>query len=199
MVWTSEQTEAVAAVAHKHGVPVHLDGARVFNAAVAQNIDVRELTYPVDSVNVCLSKGLAAPVGSVLCGSLPFIERARKYRKMVGGGMRQAGIIAAAGLVAINAMVDRLAEDHANARKLAEELANIPKLKVDLSKVQTNMVVLDVSGTGMNGEAFSLAMLEQGVKVNANSEYAMRFVTNHDVSNEDINTVLAAVKRVVGA
>src|SRR5215472_48552 len=123
---SASHTKAVADVAHRHGVLVHLDGARVFNAAVALDVDVRELTAPVDSVTFCLSKGLAAPVGSVLCGSKDYVETARKYRKMLGGGMREAGIIAAAGIVALTTMVDRLAEDHANARLIADRLAEIP-------------------------------------------------------------------------
>src|SRR5437867_7032698 len=137
------QTEALCDVAHQAGLKVHLDGARVFNAAVAQQVDVRELTVPVDSVMFCLSKGLSAPVGSMLAGSLDFIERARRMRKMVGGGMRQAGVIAAAGLCALNEMVDRLAEDHVNARRLAEGLQGLPSVDIDLSRVETNMVFGD--------------------------------------------------------
>src|SRR2546428_1165098 len=134
------QTAALSAVAHEAGFPVHLDGARVFNAAVAQRVDVRELSGPVDSVMFCLSKGLSAPVGSMLAGSTAFIERARRMRKMLGGGMRQAGVLAAAGLCALNEMVDRLAEDHVNARRLAEGLQGLSGFDVDLSTVETNMV-----------------------------------------------------------
>src|SRR6266851_3668561 len=128
------QTQALSAVAHGAGFPVHLDGARVFNAAVAQRIDVRQLTAPVDSVMFCLSKGLSAPVGSMLAGSTDFIERARRMRKMLGGGMRQAGVVAAAGLCALDEMVDRLAEDHANAHRLAEGLQRLPGIDIDLSR-----------------------------------------------------------------
>jgi threonine aldolase len=141
---TPEDIAAVAAVAHAAGVPVHVDGARLFNAAVALGRDAREFAGPADSVTFCLSKGLGAPVGSIVCGGAPFVERARRVRKMLGGGMRQAGILAAAGLVALERMVERLAEDHANARTLAEALATMPGLVVDLASVQTNIVIVRV-------------------------------------------------------
>ncbi len=132
-------------VARKHGLQIHMDGARLFNAAVAQNIDAREITRHVDSVTFCLSKGLCAPVGSVICGSAEFIYRARRTRKALGGGMRQAGILAAAGILALNEMVDRLAEDHANARVLAEGLAQIPGVTLDIDMVRTNMVFFNLA------------------------------------------------------
>src|SRR5262247_3094033 len=135
---------AVAAVAHSGGVAVHLDGARLFNAAVALKRPARDFVRDVDSVTFCVSKGLAAPVGSVICGSSEVIAKARRVRKMLGGGMRQAGIIAAAGIVALERMVDRLAEDHANARALAEGLAKRPGLSVDLASVQTNIVIFRI-------------------------------------------------------
>ena len=127
----------IAAVARQNGLAVHMDGARLFNAAVAQNIDAAELTRHVDSVTFCLSKGLCAPVGSVLCGSADFIYRARRARKSLGGGMRQAGVLAAAGLVALNEMIDRLADDHAHARRLAEGLARLPGVRVNVDMVRT--------------------------------------------------------------
>ena len=150
---TPEEIGAVAAVAHGANVPVHLDGARLFNAAVAMRRDAREFTRDVDSVTFCVSKGLGAPVGSVVCGSRGFITRARRVRKMVGGGMRQAGVIAAAGVVALETMVDRLAEDHANARRLAEGIAKVPGLRVDLASVQTNIVIFGVERPGGPGSA----------------------------------------------
>ena len=150
---TPEEIGAVAAVAHGANVPVHLDGARLFNAAVALRRDAREFTRDVDSVTFCVSKGLAAPVGSVVCGSRVFITRARRVRKMVGGGMRQAGVIAAAGIVALETMVDRLAEDHANALRLAEGIAKLPGLRVDLASVQTNIVIFGVERPGGPGSA----------------------------------------------
>src|SRR5437763_3929327 len=143
-----EETAALAAVAHEAGVPVHLDGARLFNAAVALRRPAGDFTRHVDSVTFCVSKGLAAPVGSVVCGTRDFILRAKRFRKMFGGGMRQAGIIAAAGIVALETMVDRLADDHINARTLAEGIARLPKLSVDLASVQTNIVRFHVERPG---------------------------------------------------
>src|SRR6266545_3801121 len=145
---TPEEIEAVAAAAHGVGVPVHLDGARIFNAAVALKRPVVDFARPVDSITFCLSKGLGAPVGSLICGSRDFVTRARRVRKMLGGGMRQVGVLAAAGLVALESMVDRLAEDHANARRLAEGVARLPRVRLDLGKVQTNIVIFHVDRTG---------------------------------------------------
>src|SRR5712692_7241148 len=141
---TPEEIEAVAAVAHGAGVPVHLDGARLFNAAVALRRAASDFARHVDSVTFCVSKGLGAPVGSVVCGPAEFIARARRIRKMLGGGMRQAGVIAAAGIVALERMVNRLAEDHANARTLAEGVARLPGMRIDLASVQTNIVIFRV-------------------------------------------------------
>src|SRR4029453_18975824 len=138
----------IAAVAHEASVPVHMDGARLFNAAVALKRPAGDFVGDIDSVAFCISKGLAAPVGSVICGSGELIGKARRVRKMLGGGMRQAGVIAAAGVVALEKMVDRLAEDHANARALAERLARIPGLVVDLASVQTNIVIFAVERPG---------------------------------------------------
>src|ERR1700682_6501097 len=137
------QTQALCAVAHDAGFPVHLDGARVFNAAIALGVDVRQLTGPVDSVMFCLSKGLSAPVGSMLAGSTDFIERSRRARKMLGGGMRQAGGPGGARRAALEEMVDRLAEDHRNARRLGEGLQGLPGIAIDLARVETNMVFGD--------------------------------------------------------
>ena len=144
VVLSPEYTRQVVNFAHARDIRVHIDGARIFNAAVALGVDVRELIAGADSVTFCLSKGLSAPVGSVLCGSKAFINEARKTRKLVGGGMRQAGVLAAAGILALEQMVDRLAEDHANARLLAESVAQTPGLCVDLARVQTNMVYFEL-------------------------------------------------------
>ncbi|MEI7672587.1 MAG: low-specificity L-threonine aldolase, partial [Deltaproteobacteria bacterium] len=141
---TPDYTAAVVKLAKIQGISVHLDGARIFNAAVALGVDVRELTRGIDSVNVCLSKGLAAPVGSVICGNGKFIARARRIRKMLGGGMRQAGIIAAAGIVALEEMVERLAEDHTNARRLAEGISTIQGLATEPDRVRTNILYIDL-------------------------------------------------------
>lgn len=180
------QAEANA-LAKKHGLSIHLDGARVFNAAVKLGVDVREIARHYDSVSVCLSKGLAAPVGSVLCGSADFIATARRWRKMVGGGMRQAGIIAAAGIIALTEMVDRMADDHANARRLAEGLAGIPGFTIDLDTVQTNMVffTLDEALVGK----FAPFMAEHGITV-GDGPYPIRAVTHYGIEAADIEHVI---------
>jgi threonine aldolase len=198
---TPEQIAAVAAVAHAAGVPVHVDGARLFNAAVALKRDVREFTEPVDSVTFCLSKGLAAPVGSVVCGSAAFIERARRVRKMVGGGMRQAGILAAAGLISLERMVDRLAEDHANARTLAEAVAGMPGLAVDLASVQTNIVIIRVDRGDRPRSVAATDELVKGcaarkVKIHAMGPTAIRCVTHKDVDAEDVRRAVDAFREL---
>lgn len=198
---TPEEIAAVAAVAHAAGVPVHVDGARLFNAAVALKRDPREFAAPVDSVTFCLSKGLGAPVGSVVCGSAAFVERARRVRKMVGGGMRQAGILAAAGLVALERMVGRLADDHANARTLAEGLATLPGLAVDLASVQTNIVIVRVDRGERARSTAATAELVSGcaarkVKVHAMGPTAIRCVTHKDVDAEDIRRALDAFREL---
>ena len=202
---TPEEIAAVAEIAHGAGVPVHLDGARLFNAAVALRREAREFARPADSVTFCVSKGLAAPVGSVMCGSAEFIARARRTRKMVGGGMRQAGVIAAAGIVALERMVDRLAEDHANARRLAEGLAKLPGLAVDLATVQTNIVIVRVERPG--GPAASAAAtgelvagcVARKVKVHAMGPAAIRCVTHKDVDTEDVGRTLEAFREITAA
>jgi threonine aldolase len=196
-----EEIAAVAAVARAAGIPVHVDGARLFNAAVALKRDPREFAAPVDSVTFCLSKGLGAPVGSVVCGSAAFVERARRVRKMIGGGMRQAGVLAAAGLVALERMVDRLAEDHANARALAEALAAMPGLAVDLASVQTNIVIVRIDRGDRTVSAGAAADLVKGcaarkVKVHAMGPAAIRCVTHKDVDAEDIRRAVDAFREL---
>ena len=193
---TPEEIAAVAAAAHEAGVPVHLDGARLFNAAVALGRPAADFTRPVDSVTFCLSKGLGAPVGSVICGSQDFIGRARRVRKMLGGGMRQAGIIAAAGIVALERMVERLAEDHGNARRLAEGLAKLPGLAVDLSSVQTNIVILRVERGPAATEALVKGCAARKVKVHAMGPAAIRCVTHKDVDGDDIARALEAFREL---
>ncbi len=194
-----ENIRAVAEVAHRHGVPVHMDGARVFNAAVALNMPVAEVVAPVDSVMFCLTKGLGAPVGSVLVGSQEFIAEARRNRKLLGGGMRQVGILAAAGLVALHTMVDRLAEDHANARRLAEGLARIPGLTVEMETVQTNMVMFDILDLRWDAAALSGAMQRAGVLSNAVGKRRIRLVTHKDVAADDIPDALDRIEQVFKA
>jgi threonine aldolase len=198
---TPEEIAAVAAAAHAAGVPVHLDGARLFNAAVALKRDAREFVQHVDSVTFCVSKGLSAPVGSLICGSAAFVDRARRFRKMVGGGMRQAGIIAAAGIVSLERMVNRLADDHANARTLAEAVAKMPGLRVDLASVQTNIVVVRVDRGDAARSATATQELVTGcaarkVKIHAMGPAAIRCVTHKDVDAEDIRRAIDAMSEL---
>ncbi len=190
---TAEYTAAVAGLARQHGLRVHLDGARVFNAAAALGCDVRDLVREVDSVMFCLSKGLCAPVGSVLCGSADFIYEARRARKVVGGGMRQAGILAAAGIVALEQMTGRLAEDHARARRLAEGLAQIPGVRV--GPVYTNIFYFWLDeGVSLAPQEFLYRLREQGVLVLGREDGRFRAVTHYWITDEDIETTLRAVK-----
>jgi threonine aldolase len=191
------QTARLCEVAHEGGFPVHLDGARVFNAAVAQGVEVRELTGPVDSVMFCLSKGLSAPVGSMLAGSASFIEQARRKRKMLGGGMRQAGVLAAAGLISLNEMVPRLADDHRNARRLAEGLQGLPNVTVDLVPVETNMVFGECRPS-LTANAFVDLCQEVGVLVGQVSASRWRMVTHRGVSADDIEYAIGAVRKAMG-
>ena len=178
-------------LADDHGLALHLDGARVFNAAVKLGVSVDTITAPVDSVSVCLSKGLGAPAGSLLCGTPEFITAARRGRKMLGGGMRQAGVLAAAGLIALEQHVDRLREDHDNARQLAEGLAGIDAVDVDGSLVQTNMVFVRVGGN--HAANFSNAMREHNIVIRPANP--MRLVTHLDVSSGDVERVVDAARR----
>jgi len=162
-VLTPEYTSTVADLAHQRGLQIHLDGARIFNAAVALNVPASELARPVDSVCFCVSKGLSAPVGSLLCGTQEFIGRARKWRKMLGGGMRQVGVIAAAGIIALQKMVNRLADDHANAQHLAQGLEHIPGIAIHPEKVQTDIVMFE-SPTTMSAPEFIEQMASRGVR-----------------------------------
>jgi threonine aldolase len=192
---TPEEISAVAAVAHAAGVPVHLDGARLFNAAIALRRPAHDFTRDVDSVTFCLSKGLAAPVGSVICGSRDFVARARRMRKMLGGGMRQAGVLAAAGIVALDRMVNRLSEDHANARRLAEGLAKLPGISLDLASVQTNIVIFRVARpTGV--DALVQGGAARKVKIHAIGPHAIRCVTHKDVDADDIARTLDAFREI---
>ncbi len=171
-------------IAKQEGIHVHLDGARIFNAAVSLGVPVKQIAGYADSVQFCLSKGLCAPVGSMVAGSKQFVEKARKYRKILGGGMRQAGILAAAGIVAIQKMTQRLAIDHENARMIGESLAGHPKLEIDLETVQTNMVAVGTKKLGMDAAAFSGLLKERGVWANAASKNVLRIVTHNDVPKE---------------
>jgi len=190
--------EEICQLAHQRNIQVHLDGARIFNAAVALNLDPATLTKNVDSVMFCLSKGLSAPVGSILTGSKEFIQKARKNRKMLGGGMRQAGILAAAGIIAIENMVERLGEDHKNARILGEGLASISGIKVDLKTIQTNMVYFDLNKSGMDTYQFLPKLAEYNILGSPNPPTKVRLVTHYGINEEDIYATIKAIKEIVG-
>jgi threonine aldolase len=196
VIWPLEALVDVRGVADEHGIAVHMDGARVFNAAIAQGVAARDIASAADTVTFCVSKGLGAPVGSVLCGSAEVIDSARRWRKAVGGGWREAGVLAAAGLWALDHMVDRLADDHVNARTLAEGLAELPGIKIDLSRVQTNIVRFEL--TGMNASHFLAACRERQV-LGGGSGRAVRFVTHFGIEAADIQSALAACAQVLSA
>jgi len=194
---TPEYMETVAELARKRGLRVHLDGARIFNAAVALEVDVKEIARHADSVAFCLSKGLSAPVGSLVCGSAEFIAQARRNRKLLGGGMRQCGIIAAAGITAMEDMTERLAEDHANARRLAEGIAEIEGLAIETEKVQTNIVYFDLVSDTLTAEGFSKRLIDRGVKVIQLGPARFRAVTHYGIDAEDIDIALTVMKETM--
>lgn len=194
---TVEYTDAVAALAQKHGLMLHLDGARIFNAAVALDVDVRELTRNADSVTFCLSKGLSAPVGSVICGSAEFIAEARRTRKILGGGMRQAGILAAAGINALEQMVDRLAEDHENAKRLAEAIAGIDGLAIDLASVRTDIVYFDVACEKITAEKLVEELDKRAVRILNLGPNRLRAVTHYGITEDDVDTAADAIRDVL--
>jgi threonine aldolase len=185
--------------AHQHGLKVHMDGARIFNAAEASGLPVAEICAPADTVMFCLSKGLGAPAGSLLAGPANLIAKGRLYRKRLGGGMRQVGVLAAAGLVALEESPGKLAADHANARFLAEGLSRIPGIEIDPEKVATNIVVFDVSGTGRTPAAISVLLKRHGVLINGINDRQVRAVTHYDATREDCAQALAAIAEVVAS
>jgi threonine aldolase len=192
-----DYVSAAAAVAHERGVPVHLDGARLFNAAVALGVPAEAIARHADTVMFCISKGLSAPVGSLLVGTRAHIAQARHLRHLHGGAMRQVGILAACGIVALESMVDRLAEDHANCRLIAEGMARIPGIAFDLDVVQTNLIWFDIAGTGIAGEAFCKALEAKGVLVIQVGPTAVRIATHKDVSREQALVALGAIQDTV--
>jgi len=194
---TPEYMRQVRRLADQYGLMIHLDGARIFNAAVALGVDVAELARDADSVSFCLSKGLAAPIGSLVCGSRDFIKAARRVRKVVGGGTRQAGIIAAAGIVALEQMVDRLAEDHANARLLADGLANMPGITLDPTRVQTNLVFFEVARTSWTAAEFCERLAALGVLMLPLGRYTVRAVTHYGVERADVEHALHIVAQLL--
>ncbi len=180
-----ENVKAISDIAHSNGLSVHMDGARIFNAQVATGIPVSEYAKYADSVMFCLSKGLCAPVGSMVVGSKDFINKARKNRKMLGGGMRQAGVLAAAGIIALTKMVDRLQEDHDNAKLLAQKLQQLG-YGVDPEEVETNMVVVNVTPTGKDVHTMEMELRSRGVLANANSPKTLRLVTHYGITKDDV-------------
>jgi threonine aldolase len=192
-----EVSDEICDRAHAARLPVHLDGARIFNAATASGRGVKELTQKFDSVMFCLSKGLGAPVGSMLVGSRDFIAKARSYRKMFGGGMRQAGVLAAAGLIALEKSPSRLHEDHANARFLAEGLARLPGIRVNLKLVQTNIVFFDVQQTSRTAAEISATLAKRQILANTTGKYAIRMLTHRDVDRAGIERALSVFAEVL--
>jgi threonine aldolase len=193
-VLTAEDTASMARVARDRGIPVHLDGARIFNASVYLGVPAAEITRDADSVAFCLSKGLSAPIGSLLCGTEEFVRSARKWRKMLGGGMRQVGIVAAAGIVALETMVERLAEDHETALRLARGLAGVPGVVADPERVQTNIVMLE--WTGGPAPDFMRRMEERGVRSSYVGGPRIRMVTHHGIEPRDIDDALSVIDAV---
>jgi len=196
-VLSPEYMGQIRALADRHGLSVHLDGARIMNAAVALGAPPAELTQDVDSVSFCLSKGLAAPVGSLVCGTSQFIREARRNRKLLGGGMRQAGVLAAAGIVALETMVDRLAEDHANARRLAEGLAMLPGVLLDPEQIHTNIVIFGLRPTAISPQQLVAGLAARGVRLNAIGPRQLRAVTHYGIDSEDIDSALTAAKAIL--
>jgi threonine aldolase len=192
-----ETIEEICAGAHSYGLPVHMDGARIFNAATALGCEASDIAGPVDSAMFCLSKGLGAPIGSLIVGRREFIDRALAVRRMFGGSMRQVGVIAAAGIIALEKMTKRLAEDHANAQLLVRGLAEIPGVQIDPEKVQTNILVFDIAETGVKLQDLSAKLKENGVLANGISATEMRMVTHKDVSRSDCETALSIVRTVL--
>ncbi|HEY0080902.1 MAG TPA: GntG family PLP-dependent aldolase [Pyrinomonadaceae bacterium] len=193
------RTEEISERAHRLGIPVHLDGARIFNAAAALGESVASLSRPVDSVMFCLSKGLGAPVGSMLLGSRAFIEEARRWRKLLGGGMRQVGVLAAAALVALEETPPRLHEDHRNARRLAEGLAGMPGIQIDPERVVTNICIFDVSGTGRAADEICARLAREYQVLASGFGSSIRMVTHYDISSADIDTALQAMGKTVAS
>lgn len=189
--------KAVGDIARCHDLKIHVDGARIFNAAVALDVKVDQLAAEADSVSFCLSKGLAAPVGSVVCGSRDFIFQARRARKVLGGGMRQAGVLAAAGIVALNEMVDRLADDHANARKLADGLAEMPGLSIDPSLIKTDIVYFEVIREDLTVQDLIKRLDEQGVRMLPVGPGRIRAVTHYHITSEDIDYALGVFSKMM--
>ena len=195
-VLTREEMKEVCDVAHEHGIPVHLDGARIFNAAVYLGVSAAELVQDVDDLSFCLSKGLSGPVGSLFCSSKDIVQEARRARQMLGGAMRQSGVIAAAGIVALNTMIDRLAEDHENARLLALGLAQIPGLSINPEDIQTNIVMFDLDPHVATTQELLQRLEEKGVMAYSTRPGKIRMVTHRHITAKDIDQALVRINQV---
>lgn len=189
--------QQVRELANKHTIPVHLDGARIFNTIAATGTSASKWAEQVDSLQVCLSKGLSAPVGSLLLGKKDFIDRARYLRKRLGGGMRQAGVIAAPGLIALTSMVDRLVEDHDHAKLLATGLAQIKGIHINPDVVETNILLADIRGTGLSNEVFIQTLKAEGILCSGFGEGIIRFVTHREITRQDVESALLSIKNVI--
>jgi len=187
----------IKGIAESHSIPVHMDGARIFNAALSLDVDAKEIAACCDSVMFCLSKGLAAPAGSMLAGSKEFIDRARKYRKLMGGGMRQIGILAAAGIIALEKMTGRLAEDHENAKYLAEELSKLPGVNVKRDRLDIDMVFFEMGEDVIKESLLIEKLYEKNIKINGVEGGEYRFVTHIGVSREDLDYVINCMKELM--
>ncbi len=194
-----EKLRQVYMMAQQEKIPVHLDGARIFNAATALGVDVKEIAACADSVMFCLSKGLCAPVGSILAGSKEYIEQARRYRKLLGGGMRQCGFLAAAGLVALEVMTKRLQEDHDNAKYMARRLQKIKGISLDMDSVEINMVFFRIDAPEQVIQTLPEKMLEAGIKINGIEDGEFRFVTTNDTSRADIDRAVDVLEAILNA
>ncbi|WP_090553288.1 low-specificity L-threonine aldolase [Natronincola ferrireducens] len=192
-----ENMKQIYKVAKENNLPVHLDGARLFNAASYLKVEAREIVQYVDSVMFCISKGLCAPIGSLLVGTKGFIQRARKYRKMLGGGMRQAGVIAAAGIHALEEMTGRLDVDHQHAKLLAQKLREIPGISIDIDKVHTNIINVDFTESGFTTSQLIPRFEERGLLTNPRNQYVIRFVTHKDVTKQDVHDAITIIKQII--
>jgi len=188
----------VGQIARDHGLKIHVDGARFFNAAIALGIDPSDLAAQADSISFCLSKGLAAPVGSMVCGSQEFVNEARRARKLVGGGMRQAGVLAAAGIVALTQMVDRLADDHANAKKMAEGLADTPDIAIDPDQIKSNIVFFELTRQDLTAQQLVTQLEAEGVRMLPVGPQRVRAVTHYHITSEDIDYTLSTFLKILG-
>jgi threonine aldolase len=193
---TPDQIKALNEVAHSHDLKLYMDGARIFNAAVGLKIDIKEFTKHVDNLMFCLSKSLCCPVGSVLVGTFEFIEKARKLRKVLGGGMRQAGIIAAPGIVALEKMIDRLEEDHKNARCLAEGINETGEIQIDLNRVQTNIICFEVGSLELSAELFVSKLKEDSILALALDNKKVRMVTHKGIEEEHVKKAITAIEKI---